>query len=375
MIVSASRRTDIPAFFSNWFVERVKAGYFCVRNPFNPGQVKAYSLLPEDVDLIVFWTKNPQPLLPYLDLLDSLGYRYYFQFTLNDYPGILEPRVPPLNQRLDAFRKLSDRAGKERVIWRYDPIVLSSLTPSDYHLERIQNLAEQLTGYTDRLVISFLDFYGKVKRRLKRISQATGIEFYEALAVGEEGKTSGRLCEDGMGTGACGQGGTTAGILCDRVTSAGTRDETKTAPQVSGDSSPSAGISGVKRAPVRAPGEVLKLAEGIRNIAESCGMEVYSCAETIDLRPAGIKPGACIDGNLIRKISGTDRAMPKDKGQRPECRCVESVDMGAYNTCNHQCAYCYANYSASSIEKNLRRHVPTSPLLVGTCEGQVEIIQ
>ncbi len=122
MIISASRRTDIPAFYAEWFMQRIRAGYCTVPNPFNRGQVSTISLAPEDVDAIVFWTRFPRPLLPHLDELDRCGYRYYFQFTLLDYPRSLETHRPDVRQAVEAFRTLAERIGPERVIWRYDPI-------------------------------------------------------------------------------------------------------------------------------------------------------------------------------------------------------------------------------------------------------------
>lgn len=183
MIISASRRTDIPAFYGEWFHNRIKAGYFYRISPYNPSQVKGFSLLPEDVDAFVFWTKNPRPFFKRLGLIDEIGYNYLFLYTLNDYPPVLEPRVPSISERLRAFKELSAKIGPKRVVWRYDPIILSSLTPLEYHLQKITKLASELSGYTKRMVISFLDFYGKVRKRLDRLSNATGIRFEDWLAI------------------------------------------------------------------------------------------------------------------------------------------------------------------------------------------------
>ncbi len=179
MIISASRRTDIPAFYSEWFMNRISEGYFIRINPMNKKQQKAISLLPKDVDVIVFWTKNPAPLVERLDELDRLGYKYYFQFTLNDYPKTLEPRVPTLSARVDIFKRLSEKLGVGQVIWRYDPVVISRETPVDYHLERFDNLAKSLNGYADRVVVSFLDFYGKVERKLKKLNEANRLNLID----------------------------------------------------------------------------------------------------------------------------------------------------------------------------------------------------
>jgi hypothetical protein len=170
MIVSASRRTDIPAFYAAWFMQRVRAGFCTVPNPFNANQISHISLRPEDVDAIVFWTRNPRPLLTALDELDARGYRYYFQYTILDNPRLLDPRTPPVTAAVETFRRLADRIGPARVIWRYDPIVLSSVTEASFHQERYAWIAEQLRGYTTRSVISIVDVYRKAARRLRALA-------------------------------------------------------------------------------------------------------------------------------------------------------------------------------------------------------------
>ena len=181
MIISASRRTDIPAFFGEWFMRRIEEGYFTSVNPFNPRQTRTVSLLAEDVDAIVFWTKNPRPFLRRLDDLDAKGYNYYFLFTLNDYPKVFEPGMGPVDKRINTFTEISRKIGRQRVIWRYDPVVISSATPVEYHLDKISHIAHRLREYTDRMIISFLTFYGKVKKRLENVTVEHGIEFQNIL--------------------------------------------------------------------------------------------------------------------------------------------------------------------------------------------------
>lgn len=174
MIISASRRTDLPAFYARWFINRVRAGYCLVPNPFNPQQISRISLAPEDVDVIVFWTRHARPLLPYLQELDARGYRYYFQYTLMDNPRALDARTPSLEAALDTFRELAHLIGPQRVIWRYDPIVFSNITPPDFHAQTYARIARALRGYTRRSVISLVDPYRKSERRLRALS-ALGI--------------------------------------------------------------------------------------------------------------------------------------------------------------------------------------------------------
>ncbi len=173
MIVSASRRTDIPAFYGEWLLNRLKAGEVLVRNPMQPKQVSRIALGADCVDALVFWTKNPAPFLHFLPEIDAMGYSSYFLFTLTPYDLELEPGVPPREDRVSAFRKLSRLAGRERVVWRYDPVILTETMNAVWHASAFALLAEALAGYTERCIISFLDDYRKIRGRMRGIGYAT----------------------------------------------------------------------------------------------------------------------------------------------------------------------------------------------------------
>ncbi|MDR3085820.1 MAG: DUF1848 domain-containing protein, partial [Christensenellaceae bacterium] len=168
MILSASRRTDIPAHFAPWLMGRLREGFLCVRNPFNHAQQRRIELNPAKIDCIVFWSKDPSPLLPYLDEIDRLGYRYVFQFTLNPYGPELEPKLRPLEERLSAFLELSRSLGAARVLWRYDPIVLHEGLPMQEHFRRFAALCDRLAKHTAFVTISFLDLYPRLRSPLLR---------------------------------------------------------------------------------------------------------------------------------------------------------------------------------------------------------------
>ncbi len=306
MIISASRRTDIPAFYADWFMTRIRAGFFHRVNPFNANQVSAFSLAPEHVDAICFWTKNPRPLMAHLDELDQRGYRYYVQFTLNPYDLTFEPHVPPLDERLATFRELADRIGPEKMVWRYDPVILTSATPVAWHLEQVAQIATQLAGATRRLVFSFYDFYGKGQGRLHAALKGTKITLVDITAPDHAA-------------------------------------------------------------------ELHQLARGFAAVAARHRLRILSCSEELDLSALGIEHGACVDGQLIRDLFGGDPPTAKDRNQRQACRCVESVDMGIYNTCRFGCTYCYANFNEGQIAGNLLKHQPHSPSLLGRHEGEIEI--
>ncbi len=167
MIISASRRTDIPAFYSEWFFERIRAGAVLVANPLYPQQIRSIPLTPEQVDCLVFWTKNPRPMLSRLAELD--GYPYYFHFTLNPYDRAIEVNLPKLSERIDTLLELAERLGRGRIVWRYDPIVFTAELGVDYHLEQFSFLARQIGPAVDQCMISFLDFYRKTVRNMREL--------------------------------------------------------------------------------------------------------------------------------------------------------------------------------------------------------------
>jgi len=168
MIISASRRTDIPAFFSEWFFNRLRDGVIRTRNPFNYHQVNQIDLNPDDIDCIVFWTKNAEPMLHKLDMLNE--YTYYFQYTLTPYSKAYEPNLDDLSHRIETFIKLSDRIGKDHIIWRYDPIFFSDDIDVGFHLRMFERLAKSIANYTSRCIISFIDLYNTTKSNIRDLN-------------------------------------------------------------------------------------------------------------------------------------------------------------------------------------------------------------
>ena len=170
MIISASRRTDIPAYYSEWFINRIKAGFVLVRNPRNPRQVSKISLSSDLIDGIVFWTKNPANMMKHLSEFND--YMYYFQFTLTPYGKDIEPNLPvKSNELIQTFKQLSTLIGANRVIWRYDPILINEKYTIDYHLHAFETIAKQLRGSTKKVIISFIDtHYRNVKSNIKALA-------------------------------------------------------------------------------------------------------------------------------------------------------------------------------------------------------------
>lgn len=297
MIISASRRTDIPAFYSDWFFNRIKEGYVLVRNPMNIHQVSKIKLSPDVVDCIVFWTKNPKPMLDKLDELKD--YRYYFQFTLNSYSNDIEPNVPSKSEEIiNTFKQLSDLIGRDRVIWRYDPIILSEKYTVQYHIKYFEKLSQILNGSFNKCVISFVDFYKKNARTLN------------------ESKINEPVKE-----------------------------------------------------------EINLIAKAFSEISKKYDFEINTCTESIDLSSYGINHGKCIDDKLIEQLCGCRISANKDKNQRDICGCIESIDIGLYNTCMHKCKYCYANYSLKTVDDNYAKYNPNSPLLCSELLIEDKIIE
>jgi len=284
MILSASRRTDIPAYYSEWLVNRLHAGYVLTRNPMNHTQVSKVILNPDIIDCIVFWTKDPLNMLDKLDTIDKLGYRYYFQFTLTPYDKSVEKRLRDKEEIIKTFCQLSDRIGKGKVVWRYDPVILNGVFDFIFHKEQFTRLCSKLCRHTEQCIISFVDIYSKLRTDILR--------------------------------------------------------------EISMD-------------------ERAELGRMISSTAKDFGITVKACCENSYLSEYGIEQASCIDKLLIERICGYSPDIKRDRNQRDSCRCFESIDIGAYNTCKNGCVYCYANYSLESVNKNYKRHNPEGELLIG----------
>ena len=176
MILNTGNRTDIPAFFSDWFFNRIQEGFVCVRNPYFPHQVTKYILDPQVIDIICFCTKNPKPMLSRLDLIKD--YKQFWFVTITPYNQTIEPYVPNKNEIIRSFIELSKKIGSRCIGWRYDPIFLNDYYTIEYHLRIFEKMCQKLTGYTHQCVISFIDLYQKTKKNFKEVE---GIEFQMKL--------------------------------------------------------------------------------------------------------------------------------------------------------------------------------------------------
>jgi hypothetical protein len=292
MIVSASRRTDIPAHYADWFVSRLAEGGTVARNPFNPMQERFVSLTPEAVDGFVFWSKNPAPMLGRLALLQ--GYAYYFQFTLNAYGEEIEPGLPPFSARIDTFRRLSEALGANRVVWRYDPIFTSVGYTADWHAETFVALAESLRGYTRRVTISFLDYYQNISKNIK----LHGINVPETDdIINMASKMAPAAAAAGMSIDSCAEADDLSGF-------------------------------GITRGKCVDAGLLSEIAATAGRRVDNPETGTHKFTEA---------------GKTQKTRKPVTSARPrKDPNQRPACGCAPSVDIGTYNTCKSGCVYCYA---------------------------------
>lgn len=294
MIISVSRRTDVPAYYSKWFFNRLEEGHVLVRNPMNHQQVSRVRLDKDVVDCFVFWTKNPEPMLSEIDRLE--GYDCYFSYSLNPYGKPVENSLPDMERRIISFRKLSERLGPKGVVWRYDPIILAEEYDLEYHVRQFKTIASALEDTTDTCVFSFMRPYPKIQKRIS-----------------------------GLGV-----------------------------KKISND-------------------HMLEVIGNLVDIGTEHGIQLESCSETLDYKSLGIQPSQCIDDRRISAIMGTRISVEKDKNQREACGCVKSIDIGSYNTCYHDCLYCYANFSPESVRRNAMRHDVKSPFLIGGLEPEDKV--
>lgn len=321
VIVSASRSTDIPAFYADWFFDRLEKGYSAWTNPFNG--VKSY-ISYEKTRFIVFWSKNPKPLIPYLRILKEKKIKCYIQYSLNDYEQEGLEKVPPLNTRIETFKKLVDILGKGAVVWRFDPLILTDSISINDLIGKVQNIGDQFKDYTEKLVFSYADIvlYKKVKRNL----EMNGISYHEWTTEQME-EFAGRLSEMNQERGwnfqlaTCGE----------RIDT--TKYDIRHNRCIDGDL-------------------IARLAYDDKELMDFMKVKVEE-RPTPDLFGTSKLPKGAILLPHNKYFISTHK---KDSGQRQFCECMASKDIGEYNTCPHLCKYCYANATEQTALENWHHH-------------------
>jgi hypothetical protein len=289
MIISASYKTDIPTFYGEWFINRLRAGYCRMVNPYGK-QVYRVDLTPEAVDGFVFWTKNLGPFLKHLPEVHKRGYAFMVQYTINGYPRSLEFSVVDGTRSIEHMKRLADTYGRSVAVWRYDTIVFSSATPLDFHRRNFEALARALEGTTDEVIVSFAQIYKKTLRNMNWAANEFGFAWEDPS------------------------------------------DEVK-----------------------------YNLAAELAQVARVHGMQLSMCAQRQFLAP-GVSDARCVDCQRLSRIAGR-LIHVKRRGNRHDCGCFASRDIGEYDTCPHGCVYCYAVQNRGLAQRRFKEHDPQSEFL------------
>ena len=289
-IISVSRRTDIPAFYGPWFERRLDEGFAGWENPFG-GQRYLVSLKREDVIALVFWSKNYRPFLPILERVRALGFPTVFNYTITGLPHEFECHLVPTEDAIDSLLELSRTYSPDHINWRYDPIVVSSITPPDFHEKRFAELCGRLRGHVKRCYFSYAILYGKVERNFHRFEREHNVKMLNP-------------------------------------------------PQP----------------------ERIALARRLAEIATAHEIEMFTCCGDY-LIDGRIKKAHCVDGDVISRIYYGGKWHGADRPTRKECGCVESTDIGKYDTCPHGCIYCYANINKEQAIRSCKAHDAASAFI------------
>ena len=295
MILNTGGRTDTVQYYTDWLLRRFEEGYVLTRNPLFPSKFQRYELSPDKVDCVVFCSKNYRPILPRLrEITDS--FPTYFHYTITAYGKDIEPGVPSIKESMETLIDLSRLVGKQRIAWRYDPVLLTKKYTIERHLETFEEMAGVLAPYIDRCIFSFVEMYKKLETNMPELIP---------------------LSQEDMNT----------------------------------------------------------LAKGLGSIAQKYRIHIQTCGTNGDYTPYGIHSSGCMTLDILGNANGIVFKNLKHKGLRQGCHCIESRDIGAYDTCLNGCKYCYANKNPKKAFENYKYHDPSSPLLLGHVKPEDTIIQ
>ena len=295
MIINTGGRTDTVQYYTQWLLRRFEEGYVLTRNPLFPGKVNRYELTPDKVDCVVFCSKNYKPILPRLHEITD-RFNTYFHYTITAYGKDIEPGVPVIDESMETLAELSGLVGKQRIAWRYDPVLLTREYTIGRHMETFERMAAKLAPYIDRCIFSFVEMYRKLE-----------VNMPELLPLSVQ--------------------------------------------------------------------DMDVLAQGLGAIAEKHDIFIQTCGTNGDFTRYGIHGSGCMTLDIIGGANGIVFKDRKHKGMRQGCHCIESRDIGAYDTCMNGCKYCYANKNPRKAFDNFKLHDPESPLLLGVLKPEDMVIQ
>ena len=295
MILNTGGRTDTVQYYSEWLLNRFREGYVCSRNPLFPNKVVRYELDPEKIDCVVFCSKDYSPILNDLHEITD-RFATYFHYTVTAYGKDVEPGVPSIEDSIETLKRLSSMVGKQRVAWRYDPVLLTERYTFEHHEKTFRYMAEQISPYVDRCIFSFVEMHPRVLRNMPEI-----------IPLDDARK----------------------------------RD----------------------------------LARMLGSVASEFGLRIQLCGSSDDYSEFGVNRSGCMTLDMLGAANGIEFKNLRHKGLREGCGCIESRDIGAYDTCLNGCRYCYANKSPQKARENLCRHDPRSPLILGDLRPQDTVTQ
>ncbi|MFA6776068.1 MAG: DUF1848 domain-containing protein [Sphaerochaetaceae bacterium] len=285
MILNVGGRTDIVQYYTPWLLARFRNGYVMVRNPYDPHHVTRYDLDPATIDGVVFCSKNYAPILPYIGEITQ-RFHTYFHYTITAYGRDIEPGVPSIEESIDTLYKLEEIVGKNRISWRYDPVLLTKEYTVKRHAETFSRMADRLKGHVDRCIFSFVELYRKLQFNFPDLIPLTDADMDTLAMV--------------LGT-----------------------------------------------------------------VAGKAGIPIQSCGTDTDYSRYGIGPSGCMTLSIMGRANGIRFRRLQHNGMRKGCHCIESRDIGAYDTCLNGCKYCYANTNLQKAVETHCLHDPASPLLIG----------
>ncbi len=295
MIINTGSRTDTVQYYTEWLLKRFEEGFVYSRNPLFPDKVTKYELNPDVVDCIIFCSKNYEPILPYIKGITE-KFNTYFHYTITAYDKDIEPNVPDIEKSIETLIKLSELVGRQRIAWRYDPILLTEKYTKILHYKTFNHIAEKISPYIDRCIFSFVEMYKKLETNMPEIILLT-------------------------------------------------------------------------------PKDKTEIARNIGAIAKKHNMIIQTCATDENYEQYGILTSGCLTADILGRANNVKFKKLKHSGNRKNCNCMESRNIGDYDTCPNGCKYCYANQNPQIAKLNYEKHNPNSPLILGDLQETDEIIQ
>lgn len=295
MIINTGSRTDTVQYYTEWLLKRFEEGFVYSRNPLFPDKVTKYELNPDVVDCIIFCSKNYEPILPYIKGITE-KFNTYFHYTITAYDKDIEPNVPDIEKSIETLIKLSKLVGRQRIAWRYDPILLTEKYTKILHYKTFNHIAEKISPYIDRCIFSFVEMYKKLETNMPEIILLT-------------------------------------------------------------------------------PKDKTEIARNIGAIAKKHNMIIQTCATDENYEQYGILTSGCLTADILGRANNVKFKKLKHSGNRKNCNCMESRNIGDYDTCPNGCKYCYANQNPQIAKLNYEKHNPNSPLILGDLQETDEIIQ